>query len=98
MFGATIRLKNKDDLQRYRFDQLKNAYHVTDIPKETSDTGQKYGHCAETYPYICNVKTYVLLGFYMIAREWFTDGKQLKPVRLRRCGARYYRQGRARSC
>ena len=32
MFGASIRLTNdKKDLQRYRFDQLKNAYHVTDI-------------------------------------------------------------------
>jgi hypothetical protein len=35
MFGASIRLKNKRDLRRYRFDQLKNAYHVTDI--ETQD-------------------------------------------------------------
>jgi hypothetical protein len=64
MFGATIRLNNKRDLQRYRFDQLKNAYHVTDM--ETPSTEQKYGHCAETYPYICNIKTYVLVGFCIL--------------------------------
>jgi len=61
MFGAIIRLNSKNDLQRYRFDQLKNAFHVTDI-KQTSIMGQKYGHCAETYPYTCNIKTYVSVG------------------------------------
>lgn len=69
MFGATIRLKNKNhkaDLQRYRFDQLKNAYHVTDIPQKTPITQQKYGNCAETYPYICNIRMYVLVGFCIL--------------------------------
>jgi len=63
MFGATIRLNNKIDLRRYRFDQLKNAFHVTDIAKTDPRVHQEYGHCAETYPYICNIKTYVSVGF-----------------------------------
>jgi hypothetical protein len=67
MFGATIRLtKEKGDLQRHRFDQLKKAYHLMDIPQETSIMKQKYGHCAETYPYICNIQTYVSVGFCIL--------------------------------
>jgi hypothetical protein len=52
---------------------------VTDIPKKDSTMGQKYGYCAETYPYICNIKTYVLVGFCMIALEWFTDESSSSP-------------------
>ncbi|KAK3377021.1 hypothetical protein B0T24DRAFT_701120 [Lasiosphaeria ovina] len=54
MFGATIRVTNKTTLQTFRFDQLKTAYAKTDITKRA--TIQSYGHCAETYPYICNLK------------------------------------------
>ena len=59
MFGATIRGNNKKAMQKYRLEQLKNAYHVGDFPK-TSEF-QSYGHCAETYPFICNIRTYVLV-------------------------------------
>ncbi|KAK0712732.1 hypothetical protein B0T26DRAFT_677156 [Lasiosphaeria miniovina] len=54
MFGATIRVTNKTTLQTFRFDQLKTAYANTDITKRAKI--QSYGHCAETYPYICNQK------------------------------------------
>jgi len=54
MFGATIRVKNKDALQKFRYDQLKEAYSVTSIEKKAQM--QSYGHCAETYPFICNLK------------------------------------------
>jgi hypothetical protein len=65
MFGASIRVKNKDDLQKFRYDQLKRAYHVTAFTQNNPDK-QKVGHCAETYPYICNMRMYVSVENYIL--------------------------------
>jgi hypothetical protein len=63
MFGATIRVRNKDDLRKFRYDQIKKAYieNFTQKPE-----GPKHGHCAETYPYTCNIRTYVSVEDYIL--------------------------------
>ena len=56
MFGSTIRSENKKKLQEHRHSQLLSAYAVKRLPKVEGGVLQKFGHCAETYPYICNIK------------------------------------------
>jgi hypothetical protein len=64
MFGATICKKKKNDLQNFRYNQLKKAYHVESFKK--IDEPYEYGNCAETYTYICNIKTYVSVEGYIL--------------------------------
>lgn len=56
MFGSTIRTNNKKRLQEHRHAQLLSSYAVTSLPNVEADIIQKFGHCAETYPYIWNIK------------------------------------------
>lgn len=56
MFGSTIRSENKENLQEHRHSQLLSAYAMKSLPKVESGVLQKFGHCAETNPYICNIK------------------------------------------
>ena len=64
MFGATIRGNNKDAMQKFRLEQLNNAYHVGDFPK--NNIYQNHGHSCEAYPFICNIRTYVSAEPYML--------------------------------
>ena len=57
MFGSTIRSENKKKLQEHRHAQLLSAYAVKSLPEVQGGVLQKFGHCAETYPYIWNIKT-----------------------------------------
>ena len=64
MFGTTIRNHdNKANLQEFRYNQLKMAYHVEGFEKHEP---YEYGSCAETYTYICNIKTYVSVEDYIL--------------------------------
>lgn len=56
MFGSTIRSNNKKWLQEHRHAQLLSAYAVKSLPEVEGGIFQKFGHCAETYPYIWNIK------------------------------------------
>lgn len=56
-FGATIRGQNKKKVQSQRLDLLKDAFNRSDFPQNPLVL-QDYGHCAETYPYICNIDRY----------------------------------------
>ena len=54
-FGSTIR-GPKGDLQKKRLELLKAAFNTSRF--EENSIGQTYGHCAETYPYLCNIDRY----------------------------------------
>lgn len=64
-FGASLRHQGakKKELKKFREIQLKNAYHEQNLP--SSDELWEYGHCAETYPYICNLRLYVSITFHV---------------------------------
>lgn len=55
MFGSTIRSNNNKRLQDHRHAQLLSAYVVPSLEVKEGII-QKFGHCAETYPYIWNIK------------------------------------------
>ena len=55
-FGSTIRGQAKADLQEKRLELLKAAFNTSRF--EENSIGQIYGHCAETYPYLCNIDRY----------------------------------------
>ena len=57
MFGATIR-GEKSVIQPLRRRLLEDAYGQVGFPK--NPIKPQYGHCAETYPFICNLDRYVL--------------------------------------
>ena len=56
MFGSTIRSENKKKPQEHRHAQLLSAYAVKSLPEVQGGVFQKFGHCAETYPCIWNIK------------------------------------------
>jgi hypothetical protein len=62
-FGATLRAKAgqaKETIRKFRKAQLEKGYHK-ELPPEQEP--QKYGHCAETYPYLCFLSQYVSRTF-----------------------------------
>lgn len=58
-FGATIRGHRKDLVQGRRLELLKAAFNQVEFQQNRPYVSQKYGHCAETYPYICNIDRFV---------------------------------------
>lgn len=60
-FGATVRARYKDEAQALRLNLLRDAFNNSkeEFPRHDPLISQKYGHCAETYPYICNIEKYV---------------------------------------
>lgn len=58
-FGATIRGQRKNLVQGRRLELLKAAFNQGEFQQNHPYVSQKYGHCAETYPYICNIDRYV---------------------------------------
>lgn len=57
-FGATIRGRAKDKWQKLRLELLKTAFNQSS-DFQTCGLRQLYGHCAETYPFICYMDRYV---------------------------------------
>ena len=59
-FGATIQGDQKDEVQEQRLQPLEKAFATSraNLPQNRPFVLQKYGHCAEKYPYICNIDRY----------------------------------------
>ena len=58
-FGSTIRKSVRAKAQKPRMELLKRAYETPEFPKNPT-INFLYGHCAETYPFICYIKGYAL--------------------------------------
>ena len=60
---TTLRAKAgqaKETIRKFRKAQLEKGYHKELLPEQEP---QKYGHCAETYPYLCFLSQYVSRTF-----------------------------------
>lgn len=58
-FGATIRGQDKKKVQSQRLQLLIDAFDPREgFQQNDHFVSQKYGHCAETYPYFCNIDRY----------------------------------------
>jgi hypothetical protein len=64
MFGTFIRGRSTEDLRKFRYDQLKKAYHKEAFTQKADNL--KYGSCAETYLFICNIRRYVSVEDYIL--------------------------------